>query len=87
MTYRIISTRAAVRAISEVLPASVAAAVIEFIRGPLSEDPFRVGKPLRNELAGTWSARRGEYRVLYTINDRLVTVTVVQVTHRRDAYR
>src|SRR5450759_5190960 len=66
---------------------SDATAVLEFIRGPLASEPFRVGKPLRNELAGKWVARRGEYRIVYTINERMVKVTVVQVSHRRDAYR
>ncbi|MGW3466887.1 type II toxin-antitoxin system RelE/ParE family toxin [Saccharopolyspora sp. NPDC000995] len=33
------------------------------------------------------STRRGEYRALYSIDDNEVTVTVVTVAHRRDAYR
>lgn len=87
MTYRVTLTPPARRAITERLSESVATAVLEFIRGPLASEPFRVGKPLRNELAGKWVARRGEYRIVYTINERMVTVTVVQVSHRRDAYR
>jgi mRNA interferase RelE/StbE len=75
------------RALAGGLPPAVAAAVIEFLSGPLAEAPFRVGKPLRNELEGKWSARRGEYRVIYTINARVVTVTVLTIAHRRDAYR
>jgi mRNA-degrading endonuclease RelE of RelBE toxin-antitoxin system len=37
--------------------------------------------------AGTWSARRGTYRVLYEIDldNRVVTVTAVE--HRADVYR
>ena len=31
--------------------------------GPLADEPRRVGKPLVGELAGLWSARRGDYRV------------------------
>jgi mRNA interferase RelE/StbE len=31
--------------------------------------------------------RRGDYRALYTIDDRRRTVTVLAVAHRRDAYR
>jgi mRNA-degrading endonuclease RelE of RelBE toxin-antitoxin system len=33
------------------------------------------------------SARRGTYRVIYRIDDHGRTVTVVDVAHRRDAYR
>ena len=87
MTYEIVLAPPARRALAGRLPPSVAAAVVEFMTGPLAEDPFRVGKPLRNELEGKWSARRGEYRVIYTINARVVTVTVLTIAHRRDAYR
>ncbi|MBD7918637.1 type II toxin-antitoxin system RelE/ParE family toxin [Cellulomonas sp. Sa3CUA2] len=87
MTYEVVLAPPARRALAGGLPPSVAAAVVEFLSGPLAREPFRVGKPLRNELEGKWSARRGEYRVIYTINARVVTVTVLTIAHRRDAYR
>ncbi len=87
MTYRIVLAPPARRAIENGLPVAVAAAAWEFISGPLTEDPFRVGKPLRGTLHGLWSARRGQYRVLYRIDGEAVLVTVVSVAHRRDAYR
>jgi mRNA interferase RelE/StbE len=34
-----------------------------------------------------YSARRGTYRVIYRIDDKARVVTVVDVAHRRDAYR
>jgi mRNA interferase RelE/StbE len=69
------------------LPGGVAAAAWEFIRGPLLEDPHKVGKPWRNERQGLWSARRGQYRVIYRILDDLVLVEVVRVAHRADIYQ
>jgi mRNA interferase RelE/StbE len=33
------------------------------------------------------SARRGQYRALYTVDERERVVTVLAVAHRRDAYR
>ena len=75
------------RALAEELPEVVAAACFEFIMGPLAENPRRVGKPLRNELAGTYSARRGEFRVIYDIDDGRIRVEVIAVRHRRDVYR
>jgi len=69
------------------LPEAVAIACIEFIRGPLAENPHRVGKPLRPPFDGQWVARRGEYRVTYTINDAQIIVRVISIRHRRDAYR
>lgn len=69
-------SRAASRALAETLPKSVAAAVWEFVNGPLLDDPHRVGKPLRFELEGYHSARRGQYRVIYRISEREVIVDV-----------
>ena len=75
------------RAIERGLPEKVAAAAVEFIYGALADNPQRVGKPLRDELAGKWSARRGEYRVIYTVDAEIVTVEVLRIDHRRDVYR
>ena len=72
---------------AEGLAEAVAAAVIEFLTGALISDPRRVGKPLRGDLAGIHSARRGTYRVLYRINDTTREVIVLRIDHRRDAYR
>ena len=59
----------------------------EFSTGDLLRAPRGVGKPLQRELAGGWSARRGTYRVLYTIDDATGTVTVLVLEHRADVYR
>ena len=77
----------AARAIQQNLPERVAAAVIEFVTGSLTAAPRRVGKPLRRELAGLYSARRGTFRLLYRIDDAEHLVTVIHVEHRADAYR
>jgi mRNA-degrading endonuclease RelE of RelBE toxin-antitoxin system len=62
--YEIVVTAPAVRAIRETLPEAVAFAVIDFVTGPLRENPRRVGAPLRGDLEGIWSVRRGTYRIL-----------------------
>jgi mRNA interferase RelE/StbE len=85
--FDLIVARPAARAIAEELPEAVAAAVIEFITGDLVDNPRRVGRELRNELAGIHSARRGTYRVLYRIDDDLREVTVLRIEHRSSAYR
>jgi mRNA interferase RelE/StbE len=69
------------------LPERIAAAVVEFMLGPMCDNPRRVGHPLHRELAGLWSARRGAYRVVYEINDQDRTVTVLRIDHRADIYR
>lgn len=84
--YTVLLSPAAKRAIERDLPEAVAAAVVDFLFGPLAEDPHRVGKPLRLQLEGHWSARRGQYRVIYSIHDDEVLVRVVRISHRADAY-
>ena len=85
-SYEFVVTPPAAKAIQSGLPEAVAAAVIEFVTGPLIENPHRLGKPLRGDLAGIRSARRGTYRVLYRINEARGEVVVLRIDHRRDIY-
>jgi mRNA-degrading endonuclease RelE of RelBE toxin-antitoxin system len=87
VTYRIELTAAAKRALTDLLPEAVAVACGEFIRGPLAENPQRVGKPLRGRLEGLYSARRGQFRVIYQIFDERVVIRVIHIAYRRDAHR
>ena len=86
MTYTLTSLAPARRDLEHRLPEGIAAAAWGFIRGPLLERPHRVGKPLRDERQGRWSARRGQYRVIYRILEDVVVVEVVRVAHRADIY-
>ena len=85
--YELVLTPPAQRAPTGKLPEAVAVAVIEFLTTALIRQPARAGKPLRDDLAGVWSARRGTYRVLYRIREDVREVIVLRVEHRRDAYR
>ncbi len=85
--YELVVAGPAARAISDELPEAVAWAVIELITGALLENPRRLGHELRNELAGIWSARRGDFRILYRVDDEPHEVQVLSVDHRRDVYR
>jgi mRNA interferase RelE/StbE len=69
------------------LPAKVRAAVVETILGSIAENPRRAGKPLRGELEGLYSARRGEFRVIYEIDEEARVVLIHRAQHRRSAYR
>lgn len=77
----------AARAHQDKLPHSVATAVIEFITGSLRSSPRRVGKPLARELRGRYAARRGTYRIIYTIDDAEHLITVLRIEHRADVHR
>ena len=69
------------------LSEKVATAAVEFLYGSLAASPHRVGKPLKLGLAGLCSARRGDYRVIYRIDDQHRRVDVVAIEHRSDVYR
>lgn len=86
MSWAVGMSSAAIRSLDQI-PPRVVPAILEFLYGPLAENPHRVGKSLRDDFTGTYSARRGAYRVLYTINDSEHSVTVTRVAYRADAYR
>lgn len=85
--YHLRIARPAAKALTEQLPEKVAAAAYEFITGVLLDSPRRVGKPLDPPPAPAWTARRGTYRILYTIDDTHRIVEVTAIRHRADAYR
>ncbi len=70
----------------ERLPEKIATACVEFIFGPLADNPQRVGKILRGELGGLHSARRGDYRVIYGILEESRTVEILHIDRRSDVY-
>lgn len=86
--YHLRISRPAARALSGRIPEKVATAVYEFLTTVLVANPHQAGKQLLlPPYEGTWSARRGTYRVLYEIDDEQHVVTVTAVEHRSDAYR
>ena len=86
MGYTVRFTATARRDLNQ-LPPRVLSAVIEFVFGDLAREPRRVGRPLRRELVGMFSARRGPYRLLYRIDDDNSTVSILRVDHRAGVYR
>lgn len=64
-----------------------AAAIVEFVTGPLAENPYRLSKPLHAELAAWRSARRGDYRVILQIDDDKHLVRIGRIEHRATAYK
>jgi mRNA interferase RelE/StbE len=85
--YRLIIAPSARRQLTETLPEAVASAAYELVVGPLLDNPHRVGKQLQPPLTDRYSARRGTYRITYRIDDQQLTVTVLTIRHRSDAYR
>jgi mRNA interferase RelE/StbE len=52
----------------------------------LRHDPF-VGKKLEGELYGLWAVRVVPFRIIYAIDKKIITVTVVAIGDRKDVYR
>ena len=60
--------------------------IVAVIQG-LASEPRPIGS---QKLVGTdhcFRIRAGDYRIIYEIVDVVVSVTVIRVAHRKDAYR
>ncbi len=73
-------------AIAEQLPEKFALSVLEYIAGPLADNPKRVGKKLGAPFSDKYSARVATYRIIYEIREQEVLVIVVDVRHRAHVY-
>lgn len=69
------------------LPEKIGAACVEFVFGPLADEPNRLGGELRGQLAGLRSARRGAYRIIYRVDDGQHRIDIVHIEHRSKVYR
>ena len=65
------------------LPAPVREAVLETLE-LISREPETAGKQLVGRMKGLWSARVGNYRVLYTIEASQIIIRSIR--HRAVAY-
>ena len=52
-----------------------------------SDDPRSLGKALKGALGALWRYRVGDYRILCSIQDDVLTVLVLQIGNRREVYR
>lgn len=86
MTFQIEITPEGLRHLDR-LPSKIRDAALEAIFGTIADNPHRAGKPLRGELEGLHSARRGDFRIVYEVFDSDAVVLVHRVQHRKDVYR
>ena len=66
------------------IPKSQKEKIKKAIRERLSEEPVKLGKPLRYSLGGLRRLRVGDWRIIYRINDRVVEI--VKIGNRKDVY-
>jgi len=52
----------------------------------LLSNPYK-GKPLSYELAGLYSLRTSDYRIIYRIKEKQLIIIVITVGHRREIYK
>ena len=57
------------------------------IENKLMINPLYFGKPLRKNLSGLMKLRIRNYRVIYSIHKKTVTVYVIKIGHRKDVYK
>ena len=85
MPYRVLFTRRAERDFST-LPRRERERLARRIDA-LATDPRPKGVKKLVGPDAFYRLRAGDYRIIYTVEDNVVTVTVVRVGHRRDIYR
>ena len=53
----------------------------------LAENSYPAGSKKLADEDGFWRIRAGDYRVIYTVIQKRLVVTVVRIGHRREVYR
>lgn len=83
--YKVTVKKSAAKAIAQ-LPKSINNRLIPQIK-QLGEDPRPSGAKKLRGAEDLWRIRVGDYRVIYSIEDTIMIVDVIQVAHRKDIYR
>ena len=52
----------------------------------LSQNPKHYGKPLTSNLAGLWSYRSADFRIIYQIEENKLIIFVIEIEHRKNVY-
>lgn len=66
------------------LPKAAKREIRAAIENKLTRNPIVFGKPLQYSLKGARRLRVGDYRVIFTIEDR--TVVITKIGHRKEVY-
>jgi mRNA interferase RelE/StbE len=84
-SYSIVFKKAAEKGLAAVNPRDrqrIAAAIDQLATTPRPHGCEKLSGP-----ESLWRIRIGDFRVIYQIEDRMVTITVVRIGNRRDVYR
>jgi mRNA interferase RelE/StbE len=61
--------------------------IVSRVKGYLSQDPEKLGKPLKGVLKGLYRYRIGDYRIMYSIDRAENQISILYVGRRKDIYR
>lgn len=60
--------------------------ILQYMITRVLSDPRALGDPLKGKFSDLWRYRVGDYRIICSIEDEVLTVLVVYVGHRREVY-
>jgi len=69
------------------LDRQTAGKIVSRVKGYLSQDPEKLGKPLKGVLKGLYRYRIGDYRIMYSIDRGDNQISILSVGRRKDIYR
>ena len=69
------------------IPEKIKYLIKRTIEEKLMVDPIRFGVPLRRSLKGFMKRRVGDYRIIYSIEKKTVTIFVIKIGHRKEVYK
>ena len=52
----------------------------------LTQNPKYYGKPLKSNLAGLWSYRTGDFRIIYGVEEDKLLIIIIEIEHRKNVY-
>ncbi len=84
-TYHLVIAPAARKELTR-LPKKIAERIVAAIEA-LTENPRPPGSLKLEGEKNRYRIRIGDYRVVYSIEDDVLTVLIIRIRHRKDAYR
>ncbi len=85
--YKVVATRDFLKSLKK-LDKSTQILIKKYIDNNIqnSNDPRAKGKPLRYNLSGYWRYRIGDYRLICEIDDKTITIILINIGHRKNIY-
>ena len=89
MNFRIAETKTFQKEIAKPQFGNIYRKIVDYVYPMLRENPFFGPniKRLKGSYSDYYRFRVGQYRVFYKVDREIVTVYIVSIAHRKDAYR